>query len=261
MWEDPADFFKTTTSPVVKEIGAGGLWIFWEGVGGLSSEYSYETKAPPFFMEVVSKKNVVLFSKACCQWNGHTLWRSKINMRIPTSGLTLVKKVVQQQKGAEFVTWPGISSQLSQLLQHGISVFSSNQTMQNLCQEDSIHLVDYATRRRQLMTLENIQALATTISEMAKWGPPEKKHGWSDDRHDYISWTFSECCIKKKWRPLGEKTQSNFEFQSKNLRLRSLWIVGGTTWVWCQCCEARQCAHTGAKELLSAAWSVKRDDL
>ena len=30
MWEDPADFFKTTTSPVVKEIGAGGLWIFWE---------------------------------------------------------------------------------------------------------------------------------------------------------------------------------------------------------------------------------------
>eukprot|EP00434_Breviolum_minutum_P016976 symbB.v1.2.014976.t2/scaffold1107.1/size155946/10 len=71
--KDPADFFKTTTSPVVKEIGAG---------------------------------------------------------------LTLVKKVVQQQKGAEF--------------------------------EDSIHLVDYATRRRQLMTLENIQALATTISEMAK---------------------------------------------------------------------------------------------
>lgn len=90
--------------------------------GGLSSKYSYETKAPPFFVEVVSKKNVVLFSKACCQWNGHTFWRSKINMRIPPSGLTLVKKVVQQQKGAEFVTWPGMSSQLSQLLQHGISV-------------------------------------------------------------------------------------------------------------------------------------------
>lgn len=53
------------------------------GVGGLSSEYSYETKAPPFFVEVISKKNVVLFSKACCQRNGHTLWRSKINMRIP----------------------------------------------------------------------------------------------------------------------------------------------------------------------------------
>ena len=192
---------------------SGWLVNFLGGVGGLSSEYSYEPKAPPFFVEVVSKKNVVLFSKACWQRNGRTLWRSKINMWIPPSGLTLVKKVVQQQKGAEFVTWPGISSQLSQLLQHGISVFSSNQTMQNLCQEDSIHLVDYATRRRQLMTLENIQALATTISEMAKWGPPEKKHGW-------LAWLHLLSCfrmlLKKMEFPIGKKQRKTIlSFKAK----------------------------------------------
>eukprot|EP00435_Cladocopium_sp_Y103_P067507 s75_g30.t1 len=71
--KDPAEFFKTATPPVVKEI---------------------------------------------------------------ESGLLLVKKVVEQQKGAEF--------------------------------EDTIKGVDYATRRRQLLTLEQIQALATTLKDMAK---------------------------------------------------------------------------------------------
>ena len=37
-----------------------------------------------------------------------------------------------------------------------------------LAEEDTIHGVDYATRRRQLLTLEQIQALATTLKDMAK---------------------------------------------------------------------------------------------
>ncbi|CAK9050452.1 Poly(A)-specific ribonuclease PARN [Durusdinium trenchii] len=64
------------------------------------------------------------------------------------AGLVLVKRLVQQQKGAEF--------------------------------EDAIQKIDYATRRRQLMTLENIQELASTMAQMVKeCGSHNAKQLWT----------------------------------------------------------------------------------
>ena len=164
-------------------------------------------------------------------------------MRIPTSGLTLVKKVVQQQKGAEFVTWPGISSQLSQLLQHGISVLKQPKGAEFLSGRfhPSGGLCYTSTSTHDL---GEYPSFGNDHLGDGQVGAAKKKN--MDDWDDYISWTFSQCCILKNGVSNWKKTQSNFEFQSKNLRLRSLWIVGGTTWVWCQIfSEVRRAAKPG----------------
>jgi len=48
-------------------------------------------------------------------------------------------------------------------------------------EEDTIQGVDYATRRRQLLTLEQIQALATTLKDMAKHLGRPGIHSWEYD--------------------------------------------------------------------------------
>lgn len=124
MWEDPADFFKTTTSPVVKEIGAGGLWIFWGGAWVVCLLNTHmKQKHHPFSWKSFQRKTLSCSAKLVASGMVTPCGDPRSICESPPSGLTLVKKVVQQQKGAEFVTWPGMSSQLSQLLQHGISVW------------------------------------------------------------------------------------------------------------------------------------------